>query len=216
MPAASKKISQELWDMVADNLPALSASYAATAFDFRLRPQQQRHAAIWDAIFQDPTWICKANDTGYEPVLMGKDLDRCWRNDVSPPESPYLVLLANPFQSRSERKLFLQSLRGYKAQGNHGELHLNSGVTLNVTHLYDSNNRLPVKISDLFDRYKRVRIAVLFWQGSTIEFVHVETIVGARGMDSVLKSFLGYRLTLEYVGGTRAQYRFESHTRSES
>ena len=216
MPAAAKKISQELWDLVVNNLPALPASYAATAFDFRLRPQQEKHAAIWDAIFQDLTWVYTANDTGYKPVLIGKDLDRCWRDDASRLESPYLVLLAKPFESQSERELFLQSLRGHQTRENHQELHLDSGVILNVTNLYDSKSSLPVIIPNLFDRHKWVRTAVLFWQGSSIEFVNLETLVGARGMGSVLKSFLGYRLTLEYLGGTRAQYRFESHTRSKS
>lgn len=212
MSTAADKISQELWDMVADHLPSLSARYAATAFGFRLKPQQERHAGIWDAVFQDLTWVSAASSTGCEPVLIGKDLDPHGDDNVYPLENPYLVLVAKPFESRSERELFLHSLRGHQAQDDNRELELASGVTLNVAHLHDPHGRLPVRITKLLDRHKRVRTAVLFWQGSSIDSVNLETIVGARGMGSVLKSFLGYRLALEYFDGARVQYRFEPHS----
>ena len=211
MPTAAEKISQELWDMIADHLPALSARYAATVFGFRLRPQQEQHAEIWSAIFQDLTWISTASSTGCEPVLIGKDLDHRW-GDSSQLGDSYLVLLAKPFESPSERKLFLQSLRDHQAQEDNRELELASGVTLNVARLYDTHSRIPVRITKLLVRKKRVRTALLFWQGSSIDSANLETIVGARGVGSMLKSFLGYRLTLKYLGGSQVQYRFESHS----
>lgn len=212
MPTAADKISQEIWDMVAERLPALSARYAATVFHFRLRPQQEKHAAIWDAIFQDLTWVSTASGTGCGPILIGKDLDHCWNNDVSQLQNPYLVLLAKPFESHSERGLFLQSLRCHRTQDDSRELELASGVALNVAHLYDAHGKVPVRVTKLLDQHKRVRTAFLFWQGSSIDFANLETIVGARGMGSVLKSFVGYRLTLEHQDGARVQYCFEPHT----
>ncbi len=212
MPTAADKISQELWDMIANHLPALSARYAATVFGFRLRPQQEQHAEIWNAIFRDLKWMSTAGSTGCEPVLIGKDLDRHRWGDSSQLENSYLVLLAKPFESPSERKLFLQSLRDHPAQEDSREIELTSGVTLNVAHLYDSHGRLPARITKLLDQHKRVRTAVLFWQGSSIDFVNLETMVGARGLGSVLKAFVGYRLTLEHFDGAREQYRFEPRT----
>ena len=212
MPTAAEKISLELWDMIADHLPALSARYAATVFGFRLRPQQEQHAEIWNSIFQDLMWISTASSTSCEPVLIGKDLNHHRWGDSSQLESSYLVLLAKPLKSPSERKLFLHSLRDHQAQEDTRELELTSGVTLNVARLYDSNGRLPVRITKLLVRQKRVRTAFLFWHGSSIDFANLETIVGARGVGFILKSFLGYRLTLKYLNGARVQYRFESHS----
>lgn len=212
MPTTADKISQELWDMVTEYLPSLTAKYAATAFHFRLKPQQEKHAAIWDAIFQDLTWISAASSTGSEPVLIGKDLDLRWDDSTSRLENPYLVLVAKPFESDPDREIFLHSLRGYEIQENKQELKLTSGVILNVAHLYKPHGRLPVAITKLLDHHKRARTAFLFWQGSSIDFVNLETIVGARGIGSILKSFVGYRIIVEYPDGTRTQYRFEPYT----
>ena len=75
MPTAVYKISQEVWDMVVDHLPALSAQYAATALNFDLRPPQKKLASIWDAIFRDLAWVSRASSTGCGPFLVGKGLD---------------------------------------------------------------------------------------------------------------------------------------------
>ena len=209
MASSTAKISQEIWDMITDHLPALSARYAATALDFHLRPQQEKLAGIWGALFRDLTWISRAGSTGCGPVLIGKDLDRCW--EVIRPERPYLVLLAKPFESKSEKELFLRCLRGPQEQADCRELELSSGVILNVAYLYDSNDRLHVKITDVFEQRKRVRTAILFWRGSSIDLVNLETLVGASGEHSVLKAFVGYRLTLKFLDA-RVQYLFEPHS----
>ena len=209
MPTAAHKISQEVWDMIADYLPALSARYAALALNFRLRPQQKKQAGIWDAIFQDLTWVSEASNTGCGPVLIGKDLSG---------DNLYLVLLAKPFESRSETQLFLRSLKDHHVHNdddNH-ELEFTSGVTLNVAHLYRPRGKLPVRITKLLERHKRVRTAFMFWQGRSIDSTNLETIVGAKGMGYTLKSFVGYRLTLNYLDDTRVQYRFKPQTQDDA
>lgn len=207
MPTAAGQVSQELWDMIVEYQSALPARYAATAFGFRLRPQQERLAGIWGAIFQDMRWISTVSSNGCGPILIGKSLDRWSSDSVSQREKPYLVLLAKPFESIIERDLFLHSLSGPRTLNDVRELELTSGVTLNVAHLYGSLDRLPVRIPELVDQYKRPRTAVLFWQGRSIASVNLETIVDAKGRGSergsVLKTFVGYRVALEYFDGTR-------------
>ena len=123
MPA--ENLSQGHWDMIAEHLPALPARYATPAFDFRLRSRQEKLAGIWDAIFQDLTWVSIASSTGGEPVLIGKDLDDSSYNNVS----------------NSKEELFFQSLRAYKAPADSRELEL-TAVVLNVAHRYGSRDRL--------------------------------------------------------------------------
>lgn len=88
-------------------------------------------------------------------------------------------------------------------------------MVLNVAYLYENSDKIPVKTTKLLHRDTRVRTAVLFWQGSSINSVYLETIVGARGIGSVLKTCLGYRLTLAHLDDTRVQYRFEPQTDHE-
>ena len=76
-------------------------------------------------------------------------------------------------------------------------------------YLYNPHNRLRARITELLYKYPRTRTAILSWQGSSIDFIDLETIVGARGTGSVLRAFVGYRLTLDYLDGTSVQCRFE-------
>lgn len=193
--------------MIVEYQSALSARYAATAFDFRLRPQQERLTEIWGAIFQDMRWISTVSSNGCGPILIDKSLDRWSSNSVSQRKKPYLILLVKLFESIIERNLFLYSLSDPRILNNIRELELTSEIILNVTHLYNSFDRLSVRIPKLVNQYKRPRIAVLFWQGRSIASINLETIINAkeRGSErgSVLKTFVGYRVTLKYFDDTR-------------
>ena len=86
-------IPQEIWDIIADNLPAFDAINAAKVFRFELRSQQEKYGQIWHAIFRDHTWITKATtEYGLNPLLIGCALQYCYFGDF-PAQATYLVLM---------------------------------------------------------------------------------------------------------------------------
>lgn len=63
---------------VTPHVPSLTTRYAARILSFGLWPRQESHSGVWNAIFEDSSWINQAIvDFKINPVLIGQNLHNC-------------------------------------------------------------------------------------------------------------------------------------------
>ena len=80
-----EKLAQELVDRIFRSLPARSTVIAANVFKIEHDPHHDSYVQLWNFIFKEETWLCKALEYGANPLLIGPDL----RNN------PCIVLIAS-------------------------------------------------------------------------------------------------------------------------
>jgi len=166
-PKVIRRMSQELWDMVANNLPAVSTKDAAQALGFHLRTEQKKQYQLWDLIFRDQTWISKATvQYGVNPVLVGWGLHKyCNTKNIQVAKPAYLILVGGDQSGdlRFEKEIFFKSLRSHIFRKESSEVVFNSGLVLNVANVCSDAEVIPVKLDKLFSyQYKRLRTAYYF------------------------------------------------------
>ena len=170
---AITKISQELWDVIAYNMPAFDAMSAAQALGFKLQPRQKKQGQLWNAIFLDSTWIAEATiKLGLNPVLIGRDLHDYYSIETLKVRALYLVLVVgDPAGNiQFDRDLFLESLRPHNFHINTMEVYFESGITLNVANVYQVKTfpdpgYVSVRPQRLFtDQQGRLQTAYVYWQ----------------------------------------------------
>jgi len=176
-PRFIAKLPQELWDIIARHLPAFDARSAAQALGFVLQPQQEKQSQLWNAIFQDVTWITEATiNSGLNPVLIGRDLyDYCSIENLEV-RALYLVLVIGEPASdiRFKSSLFLESLRPHKFHIHTMEVEFESGITLNIANVYQANGFpdpgvISVRPQRLFtNQQDRLQTAYIYWQDSQL------------------------------------------------
>jgi hypothetical protein len=210
MSSTYKKIPQELWDQITPHLPSLSTRYAARILSFGLWPSQESHSGVWDAIFEDTSWINQAIiDFNVNPVLIGQI------NNNN--KSAYLTLVVrdNPGDLRFRKKQFLKSLRGHPRLNKKYEVHFpSSNITLNVADVVGSFDVIPVDTKRLFSyRHKNLQSAYLLWNDPEhkVRIIDSEDIVGIGGKALTLKSVSFIcGLSITFSDDHREQYVFET------
>jgi hypothetical protein len=174
-PRVITKIPQELWDIIAYNLPSFDARNAAQALGFELQPRQEKQSQLWNAIFRDNTWITEATiKFGLNPVLIGRDLHDYHSLETLKVRALYLVLVAGDLTGdiQFKRDLFLETLRPHKFHNDTMEVNFESGITLNVANVYQANKYpdpgvVSVRPQRLFSNQQdRLQTAYIYWQDS--------------------------------------------------
>lgn len=132
-----KKKPQEVWNMITSHLPSLSARYASRALQFDLDPRMEMEGEIWNAVFQDLSWITKltAQHQG-DPILLGASIEdvACGRLPLSSfSKHPLWVLLTGHTQQHEfEKDLFLRCLQPHAYYEDLHEVHFTTGLVLNI------------------------------------------------------------------------------------
>lgn len=142
----------ELWHQIMDEMPSLTARYAARVFKFRLRSPQRNHSRVWDNIFQNQMWLNQITSIGINPILIGKDLNVLYHNNKKIESMDLTLIVYLDTQTKSKLGLsdsiFLDSLRPHKVNKKTGEIKFESGITLNASHVlleqhtWDSKKKL--------------------------------------------------------------------------
>ncbi|KAK3169309.1 hypothetical protein OEA41_008692 [Lepraria neglecta] len=169
-PKTITKIPQELWNIIANSLPAFDARNAAQALGFELQPEQDKQSQLWNAIFRDNTWITEATiKFGLNPVLIGRDLHSI---DTLKARVLYLILVAGDPTCDIQFELFLESLRPHKFHHDTMEVDFESGITLNVANVYQATTypnpgNVSIMPQRLFSKMQdRLQTAYIYWQDS--------------------------------------------------
>jgi hypothetical protein len=215
MPSTYKNIPQELWDQITPHLPSLSTRYAARILSFGLWPSQESHSGVWDAIFEDTSWINQAIiDFKVNPVLIGQNLHNCVNSNN---KSAYLTLVIrdNLGDLRFPIDTFLESLRGRPGLNKKHEVYFpSSNITLNVADVVLSSEIIPVDTKRLFSyRYKNLESAYLLWNDPEhkVRIIDSEHIVGIGGRAFTLKSVSFIcGLSITFSDHHREQYVLET------
>ena len=211
---AITNVPQEIWDKIADHLPAFDAMNAAKGLRFKLRSQQEKHSKVWHAIFRDTTWITKATtEYGLNPLLIGCDLYDCYADDFPQAQSTYLVLVAGDRTGdlRFEKDMFLESLKPHKFHKEALEVEFETGMTLNIANVYEDPEIIPLRPNRIFSRpHEGLDTAVMWWQESTLRTLNHRNMVGIWGTVTSLQQVLNIcGLTLNHPHGHVAEYTFE-------
>lgn len=123
------RMPQELWDRIVCDLPAFDAGNAAQTLGFELQPQQEKQSRMWNAIFQDSTWITGVTSRfGLNLVLIGHDLVNYYSSETLKARATYLVLLVGDPTSNIQFELFLDSLRPHRFHNDTMEMPLNQAL----------------------------------------------------------------------------------------
>lgn len=132
-----QKKPQEIWNMITSYLPSLSARYASRTLQFQLDPSVEMNGKIWNAVFQNPSWITRltAEHQG-DPILLGASIKSiaCGCLPLSLfSKHPVWVLLTGYAQQREfEKDLFLRCLQPHTYYEDLHEVHFNTGLVLNI------------------------------------------------------------------------------------
>jgi hypothetical protein len=217
-PKVISKIPQELWDIIACNLPAFDARNAAQALGFELPPQQEKQSQLWNAIFRDSRWITEATiKFGLNPILIGRDLYDYHSIEALRARAMYLVLVVGDPTGDIRFELFLESLRPHKFHNDTMEVDFDSGITLKVANVYWANTYphpevASVKPQRLFsNKQDRLQTAYIYWQDSEpmLRILGHDSIVGNGEEASRLQVVLNIcGLTLSR-NGCPVQYDFD-------
>lgn len=172
-PKAIIRVPQELWDLVTSHLPAFDAGNAARAVGFELHPRQEKQSQLWKAIFRNNAWTTEAiSKIGLSPVLVGYDFCNHYGSHTFKPRALYLILIIGDSAGDEQIEMFLQSLRLREFHDETVEVVSESGITLKVTNIYQSDTSLdrelvsvrPQKIS--WSRRNQSRTEHIYWQDS--------------------------------------------------
>jgi len=125
---------QEIWNLITDDLPSLSAKYAACTLRFRLGPEKEKHGNIWGLIFQDLAWIAKVTSfSRLNPILLGASIENFWEDEQPSTAfsraSPWVFLIGSANVAfDKDRELFLRCLQPHTYIGTAHEVHFVSGT----------------------------------------------------------------------------------------
>lgn len=153
------QLAQELWDMIASKLPAISARNAAHTLHFPLSSSQSQHCKAWGAIFKNESWINKiTSECKVNPILISPARTKDYSRYMT------LVINDNSGDSRYHPQLFLDSLQPYQII-NKDEIKFETGFTLNVQDVFYAPSMISIKPNKLFScRRNRLCLSYLFWQ----------------------------------------------------
>lgn len=210
---------QEVWDLITDDLPSLSAKYAACTLGFRLGPEKEKHGNIWGLIFQDLAWIVKVTSfSRLDPILLGASIASFWEDEqpstVFSRASPWVFLIGSANAAfDKDRELFLQCLQPHTYIGTTHEVHFLSGLVLNVSDVVsESSEVMTLQPRRLFVRQNMgsglVSYYVYWNNGPKIYTLQCEKIFGfggvARDFAQIVRSC---RCTID-GNGERNTYQF--------
>lgn len=142
--------------MITSHLPSLSARYASRTLQFQLDPSMEMNGKIWNAVFQNPSWINKLTTQHQgDPILLGASIEdiACGRLLWSSfSKHPRWVLLTGYAQQREfEKDLFLRCLQPHTYYEDLNEVHFTTGLVLNIQDVvFHSAQEIRLKPMELF------------------------------------------------------------------
>jgi hypothetical protein len=116
-------LPQEVWSQIKAFLPEMSPRVLVRTFHFRLgiRPKEFRYSYVWDTIFKDYKWLTRMTEMGYNPVLVGTDLEAIYnadKNNANNDAQIFLMLLGGEGWSQRDSTapdpVLLDSIRPFK------------------------------------------------------------------------------------------------------
>ncbi len=219
MLSSHKCLPIELWNQITLQLTSLSLRHAAMVLGFNLSPLQEEHSRVWDAIFEDPSWVYQAIiDLKVKPVLIGQNLHN-YINGTD--KSVYLTLVIRDKDGvlRFRKDSFLKSLRDRPLLNSKNEVYFpSSNITLNVADIVIAPEIISVDTKRLFSyRHQSLKSAYLLWDDPEYKFrtIHSEDIVGIGGKASTLTSVSFIcGLSVTFSDHFREQYVFQTSRKS--
>ncbi|KAH8587312.1 hypothetical protein B0O99DRAFT_642033 [Bisporella sp. PMI_857] len=82
MELTSKKrqlLPHELFLHIRSFLPHLSKHLVTHAWRLWRKDEVEEHSTVWNKIFKEDTWLCAVVKLGYNPVLIGYDIERFYK-----------------------------------------------------------------------------------------------------------------------------------------
>lgn len=110
---------QEIWDMINQKLLSLNAVKAAKIFKFRVEPQVEKQAAVWNTIFQHIIWLDFMSKKGINSIFIKSKLFT-YKNADRIHSISYAVLFVDDWSGNfmhfnpKHQQLFFNCLQPYK------------------------------------------------------------------------------------------------------
>lgn len=92
------KFSQEMWNIISQNLSSLNPLKLTFLFDVELDSAEKKHACVWCMTYQKEEWLIKAEHCSLNSVLIEYDLKYCYnilKNNKA--NKKYLVLCSDNY-----------------------------------------------------------------------------------------------------------------------
>jgi hypothetical protein len=181
------RLPQELWDQIGEEINCRFRHIKASIiFGFKLGDPIIKHESLWMTLFDSDKWLKYGAELGIDFVLVGADLDEYYgiENDKShknerqkemkrKKKRTYMTLAAYSQSDRSlhtilheERLLFFDCLNRHYVYKS-GEVIFECGITLNVTHLMTSPQKLllgdPLLLFNTKKTKEKVKTFYSFW-----------------------------------------------------
>jgi hypothetical protein len=179
-----RRMSQELWDLVVNEVPSLTGRHAAEAFNFKLEQRHKRPSGIWSTVLKpDEIWTPIAEGSGLNPFLAGYDLHKIGGNNEEP---LYIALLTGDETGniRYSRDKLLCSLRPHDLRNGHEIVFHESNIVMNVVDAVYSTFFTTLAPERLFGYEDgKLRSACLYWKDPEYAIRPIESdhVVGIGG-----------------------------------
>jgi hypothetical protein len=164
---------------------------------------KDKHSAAWGGIFKDEVWLSAITEMGFNPVLVGCDLDRYIHSRVNQRNQPsYLALVLGQDKDGGTKcdltevqTIFFQSCQKYIPLGPGEYFFPKTGLTLNVKDaIYENHFTYMSEPRKLLSRGLGYYSSYLYWNDN-------EFIVRKIGRDNVIGVRKGLRKSVSSVIG---------------